>query len=680
MALPCIKRESSRLVLIRLFKRHRRLSGTHLMDKKKIQNLKVIYGIALVFIGLTVFLSALLMHNAIKRNQADSRVVNLSGRQRMLSQRITKGVLALAYTKDPEEQQRQLAILSKSLRDIQKVQLGLQYGDPKLGLPVRDNTPQIQELFAAVEPYHAKIVQALTTLLEKSRGPALDHGLLQRTIAVMFANEPPFLALMEKITFHFAEDAKKRINLLSHLQNSILVADLLVLVLIFLLVFRPTLKNLETSVGRLKDSEGRLRAITDTAGDAIILMDAKQAISYWNPAAEQMLGYASEEVVGKNLHELLVPQRYHAEYQAALPHFFHTGNGNAVGKVRSLFAIRKDGQEIAVSHSLSAFLLNGEWHSVGILRDITESLKQQEALKSSEENVRLLLNSAAEAICGIDLDGSSTFVNPAFLNMLGYTDLAQVIGKDVHQLTHHSYPDGSPFPVEACRLHRAIHEGLQVHLDNETLWRSDGSSFPAEVWTHPQITNDTLVGAVITFVDITERKKMEATLQQMAHFDVLTGLPNRALFSDRVQQALAEAKRNPTCLAIMFIDLDKFKPVNDNYGHAVGDLLLKEVANRMRGAVRESDTVARVGGDEFIVLLKDIKDGQDALVVAEKIRNSLNMPFILNNLTLGISSSIGIAVFPEHGSDEVELCKNADTAMYQAKENGRDAARLFQST
>lgn len=647
------------------------------MDQKKIHNLKLIYGIALAFIGLTMFLSALLMHNAIKRNEADSKIVNLSGRQRMLSQLITKTLLILERTKDSTEQKRQLEVLSKSLHDIQQVHLGLQHGDPKLGLAIRDTTPQIQGLFVTVEPYHAKIIQALTTLLEKSTGPTIEQGMLQRTIDVMFANEPSFLSIMEKITLHFDEGAKKRIKLLAHLQNSILVADLLVLFLVFLFVFRPTLKNLETSVGLLKDSEERLRAITDAAGDAIIIMDPRGAISYWNPAAEQMLGYRSEEVIGRNLHELLAPQRYHAEYQAAMPNFSHTGSGNAVGNIRSLFALRKDGQEIAVSHSLSAFLLNGEWHSVGILRDITESLKQQEALKHSEENVRLLLNSAAEAICGIDLNGNCTFANPSFLKMFGYTDLVQVIGKNVYQLTHHTSPDEVPFPVEKSCFHRAIHDGLQIHLDSETLWRSDGSSFPVEIWTHPQVTNDRLVGAVITFVDITERRKAEEVLQQMAHYDVLTGLPNRALFSDRVQQALAESKRDRKCLAIMFIDLDKFKPVNDNYGHAVGDLLLKEVANRIKLSLRESDTVARIGGDEFVVLLKNIKDAQDALTVGEKIRTSLNMPFMLTTLSLEISSSIGISVFPEHGSDEVTLCKNADTAMYQVKESGRDAVRLF---
>lgn len=650
------------------------------MDKKKIHNLKVIYGIALIFIGLTALLSTLLMGSAIKHNQADSRVVNLSGRQRMLSQLISKTLLLLERTKDPAEQKRQLAVLSESLHDLQQEHLGLQHGDPKLGLPTPDNTPQIQELFITVEPYHAKITQALTAFLKSSQGSTIDDDMLQNTIAVMRGNESTFLAIMDRITFHFDSEANKRISALFHLQNSVLAVDLLVLCLIFLFIFRPTLKKLETSVRSLKDSEERLQAVTDTAGDAIMIMDPQGGISYWNPAAEQMLGYRSEEVLGKNLHDLLVPQRYHADYRTALPGFFHTGNGNAAGKVRSLFAIRKDGQEIAVSHSLSAFQLNGEWHSVGILRDITESFKQQEALKTSEENVRLLLNSTAEAICGIDLAGNCTFANQSFLTLLGYTALTHVIGKNVHQLTHHSYPDGTPFPVEQCRLHHAIHEGLQVHLDDETLWRADGTSFPAEIWTHPQMTNNSLVGAVMTFIDITERKQMEIELQRMAHYDVLTGLPNRALFSDRVQQTLAEAKRNQTGLAIMFIDLDKFKPVNDNYGHAVGDLLLKEVAHRIREAVRESDTVARIGGDEFVVLLKHIKDRQDALLVAEKIRHTLNMPFVLSTLSLGISSSIGIAIFPDHGASEVELCKHADAAMYLAKESGRDAVRLFQPT
>lgn len=166
-------------------------------------------------------------------------------------------------------------------------------------------------------------------------------------------------------------------------------------------------------------------------------------------------------------------------------------------------------------------------------------------------------------------------------------------------------------------------------------------------------------------------------LTQLATHDALTGLPNRKLFNDRLHLALTAAKRDKARMALMFIDLDEFKPVNDMYGHTVGDLLLKEVAVRIQDCLRESDTVARMGGDEFVVLLPVIDAEQDACVVAEKIRLALDQPFELAGENLRISSSIGIAIYPEHGSDEKALLKNADTAMYYAKESGRNAVRVF---
>ena len=177
--------------------------------------------------------------------------------------------------------------------------------------------------------------------------------------------------------------------------------------------------------------------------------------------------------------------------------------------------------------------------------------------------------------------------------------------------------------------------------------------------------------------DITARKAAEEQVKHLAHYDTLTNLPNRTLFNDRLRQALAIAKRDKVRMALMFIDLDEFKPVNDTYGHAVGDLLLKEVAVRIQDCLRESDTVARMGGDEFTVLLPVIEAEQDASVVAEKIRLALNQPFELAGKNLHISSSTGIAIYPEHGSDEKALLKNADTAMYYAKESGRNAVRVF---
>ncbi|MFZ4479216.1 MAG: diguanylate cyclase domain-containing protein [Rhodoferax sp.] len=183
-----------------------------------------------------------------------------------------------------------------------------------------------------------------------------------------------------------------------------------------------------------------------------------------------------------------------------------------------------------------------------------------------------------------------------------------------------------------------------------------------------------------THTDISERKAAQASMQKMAHFDSLTGLPNRVLFLDRLRQAVAKARRDAKGMALMMVDLDEFKPVNDEYGHQVGDLLLKEVAGRMLECVRrETDTVARLGGDEFVVILPEIEKAQDAIAVAENIRQALNRDFSLGGRQIKISSCTGVALFPEHGSDETALLKSADAAMYHAKEEGRNRVQLAPS-
>jgi diguanylate cyclase (GGDEF)-like protein/PAS domain S-box-containing protein len=189
------------------------------------------------------------------------------------------------------------------------------------------------------------------------------------------------------------------------------------------------------------------------------------------------------------------------------------------------------------------------------------------------------------------------------------------------------------------------------------------------------------------FSDITERKAVEERMQHLAHYDVLTDLPNRALFSDSLKQEIARAKReqqdkrdrvNKKHMALMFLDLDKFKPINDTLGHDVGDLLLKEVAKRLLNCARESDIVSRIGGDEFVVLLPTVETDQDAMRVADKILHALDEPFELAGHRLHISVSIGLVLYPEHGIDELTLTKNADIAMYYAKASGRNNVKLFQ--
>lgn len=180
--------------------------------------------------------------------------------------------------------------------------------------------------------------------------------------------------------------------------------------------------------------------------------------------------------------------------------------------------------------------------------------------------------------------------------------------------------------------------------------------------------------------EIKEHKRTKEVLQSMAQQDPLTGLANRTLFSDRLNQTIALAQRTDSRFAQLYIDLDRFKPVNDVFGHAVGDVLLKDVAARILNCVRESDTAARIGGDEFVVLLREIEGSNSALQVAEKIRHALGQPFEIEGQSIEIGCSIGVAIYPEHGDNEIALSKQSDAAMYRAKQEGRNTIRLAQIT
>ena len=182
---------------------------------------------------------------------------------------------------------------------------------------------------------------------------------------------------------------------------------------------------------------------------------------------------------------------------------------------------------------------------------------------------------------------------------------------------------------------------------------------------------------LLAIEDITERKKYEEKIQQMAFYDSLTGLPNRKLFSDRLGIVLAQAKRNKKKVGIVMLDLDNFKDVNDTLGHDVGDILLKAVAERLSGTLRKSDTVARFGGDEFVLIFPDMKVIEEAIQVVQKIIDRFNKPFLIDTHQLVVTTSIGIAVYPNDGMDEEILMKNADIAMYQAKQAGRARYQLY---
>lgn len=294
-------------------------------------------------------------------------------------------------------------------------------------------------------------------------------------------------------------------------------------------------------------------------------------------------------------------------------------------------------------------------------------------LSDSENRVRMLLDNLNEGIINISAGGNIELFNPAAERMFGY-HAADILGNNVSMLM--------PEPI------RSEHNGyLQHYLDTGEKHvigferevegqRSNGEIFPLEM----RISEYFLEGRrqfIGVLRDITERKAAEAKIIYLAHYDTLTDLPNRRLLQDRIQQAIASARRSGTQFAVMFIDLDKFKSINDTLGHDVGDQLLQMVAIRLTQCLRAEDTVGRQGGDEFIVLLADLSAAKDSALVAQKIVDVLSVPFVINGQDLSIGASIGIALYPQDGGDVEMLLKNSDTAMYHAKEAGRSNYQFF---
>jgi diguanylate cyclase (GGDEF)-like protein/PAS domain S-box-containing protein len=215
---------------------------------------------------------------------------------------------------------------------------------------------------------------------------------------------------------------------------------------------------------------------------------------------------------------------------------------------------------------------------------------------------------------------------------------------------------------------------IGFHIGQATGRKRTGETFPLEIMT---VSLKGSEGVVVVIRDITERRQTEEEIRQMAYHDSLTGIPNRKLFSDRLNIALAQAERNQKKVGIAMLDLDNFKDVNDTLGHVMGDLFLKAMAERLSAELREGDTVARFGGDEFMLILPDLKVTEDAIQVAQKIVDSFCKPFLVDTHQLVITTSIGIAVYPNDGTDEGMLLKNADIAMYQAKQAGRSRYELY---
>lgn len=310
-------------------------------------------------------------------------------------------------------------------------------------------------------------------------------------------------------------------------------------------------------------------------------------------------------------------------------------------------------------------------HDQGELGILAKSLDDMaQALEQLTRRNQLILQSAGEGIYGVDHAGLTTFANPAATRMLGY-ELPQILGRPAYEVLQPSRSDGTPYTREECPISVTLHTGAGYHADNEIFWRQDGRSFPVEYVSTPIQEQDMVTGAVIVFKDISARSALAQAerLKFQATHDELTGLANRLLFYDRLRQAILTGQRTKEHFALFILDMDRFKDINDKLGHQLGDRALQETATRLRAALREADTLARFGGDEFVALLPAThRDG--AIQSAAKLTQALAQPLRIEQHALTVGVSIGIALFPEHGKDIDDLIRCADIAMYQAKRAG----------
>jgi diguanylate cyclase (GGDEF)-like protein/PAS domain S-box-containing protein len=410
------------------------------------------------------------------------------------------------------------------------------------------------------------------------------------------------------------------------------------------------------SGGREQDSDNLVSALVRVYPDLIAVVDPLGALKYTSPAAETMLGYRAGELVGTSAFDLVHP----IDQVGALEGFASTLSSSDSRALPLLVRLRHaDGSwletEIIGTNHLDHPELEGMVLSI---RDVSGSMRTEGALRDSEERYRLIVELAREGICVVDGIGHTTYANRALAELLG-TTVNELLGGSLFDFICDEDRPRAEARIGGAGDERLDEEDLGlVTLDGRRVWARLRSS---AVCRH----DGTYLGAIVFVTDVTERRELEQRLAEEARRDPLTGVANRK----ELFEVLSPLLERGTLTAALYVDLDGFKEVNDRFGHTIGDDLLCNVASRLRAAIRSIDTVARVGGDEFVVICRDLESTDEAVAIATRVRETIERPFGLTVGPVRIDSSIGIAFGRTPDADS--LLARADQALYRAKRNGR---------
>lgn len=399
--------------------------------------------------------------------------------------------------------------------------------------------------------------------------------------------------------------------------------------------------------------------------DALLILDRDGRIVHASAEIERIFGYSQTELIGVAV-TVLAPKRLRDSQQACFDTHVARAAVTTTSTRKELPGLRKDGTEFPALLSFGSYVANGDRYFTAVVRDLSPKIESDRALKASEQRYKQLFEANVAGVYRADQEGWLIDVNESFARMLGYQRSELIEAPS--EVLYFSAEDRLRW------LDRLKQDG-EVNNYAHRLRRKDGEA----IWTleNASLLDDPETGAPViigTAIDLTEHKALEAELERLAYRDPLTGLANRRLLREMTIKALARADRDGSTVAMLYMDLVRFKRINDIFGHAVGDRVLREAGGRFSSAIRDTDTLARVGGDEFALLLVSLEDVEQAFAPAEALKDSLSRPFLIDGEAFHLDVRVGIAGYPSHAATFDELLSKADLSLHQVPDHSAQVA------
>lgn len=632
--------------------------------EKITRELTIRYVAVLAVLGALSIASFLGLARIVMDAESGTTLVNIAGRQRALVERVAFLGTRMALLHSADERAEVEKAFLDTLNLLESSHSGLLAGLPELRAP----KPPSANLLTLYYGPEANVDADLRVFAGHAR------ALVARFPAPITLNDPdlseiniaatgPLLAALDRMTTAYQHENEERLVRLSALHGAALVVILALLVVSAAGVFQPMVARIKADFEEralaeqgLRESEERLWKILEESPVGVSVSRRSDGrVVFANTRFCDIIGAKREDVIGDLARNHFVDEAQRRRIIAVLKSKGHIDDAEVEFR-------RRDGTAFWSLLTLRATRVERDVVNLAWVYDIS-------AMKAAEAKLKLtakVVESASEAVVITNIRNEIEYVNPAFTAITEYK-AEEVLG-------------ANPRMLQSGRHDGDFYRAMWDEIRNTGRWRGEiwnrrkSGEFYAEWLSIVAIKDD--VGNpthhIAIFSDITHRKEDEERVWRQANYDALTGLPNRALFLDRLNQAVRQGRREDKRFALMFLDLDGFKKVNDTLGHAAGDVLLQQTAARLTECMRASDTVARLAGDEFTCILSGIRNREDVAIVAAKILERLTMPFDLDGNPAEVRASIGIAVFPDHAADGAVLLQLADEAMYAVKKAGKN--------